>query len=284
MKISGFSIVKNAIKYNYPVKEAILSILPICDEFIVNVGKSDDDTLQLIQSINSPKIKIFERTWDMAQGEKVLTVETDFALSKCTGDWAFYIQSDEVIHEKDLPILKALMKKNLGNEAIDGFRLRWLHFYISYYRYRIDAGWFQKQVRIIRNNNTICANLGAWGFEKKDGKSLNVIKTRCCIYHYGYVNDLKPLADKIENSVQLGYNKSFNYDQLKEAFNLTKLEIYPAYFGSHPKVMAERIKLHDLSNKDYCQIKKKYFWNPLLWFKVRYKTPKRIKYPLPHIT
>lgn len=284
MKISGFSIVKNAIKYNYPVKEAILSILPLCDEFIVNVGKSEDSTLELIRSISSDKLKIFERAWDMSQGEKVLTVETDFALSKCTGDWAFYIQSDEVVHEKDLPVLNNLMDKNLDNKSVDGFRLRWLHFYISYYRYRIDAGWFQKQTRIIRNNGTICANLGAWGFEKKDGKSLNTIKTLSCIYHYGYVNDLKALASKIENSVQLGYNKSFNYERMKGAFDLTKLNKYPVFFGSHPKVTIDRIKLHDLSNKDLSQIRKKYFWNPLLWFKVRYKTPKRISHPLPHIT
>ena len=60
MKVAGFTIIRNAIKFDYPVVEAITSILPICDEFVVAVGNSDDETLQLIKQIDSPKIKIFE--------------------------------------------------------------------------------------------------------------------------------------------------------------------------------------------------------------------------------
>lgn len=280
MKVSGFSIVKNAIKYNYPVKEAILSILPICDEFIVNVGESDDKTLGLIQSINNPKIKIIKRKWDMSKGEKVLTNETDFALSQCKGDWAFYIQGDEVIHEKDLPTLKNLMEKNLNNDNVDALKFKWFHFYVSYYRYRIDAGWFQKQNRIIRNNNTIEANSGAWGFRKKDGGNINTVRTPCYIYHYGWVNESKALELKIENAQKLGY-LALNDGKEERLYNIKRLNRFPVYFGTHPKVMRKRIKSHKISNKDYRCVKRKYFWNPLLWFKIRYKTPKRVKTALP---
>src|SRR5665213_914838 len=106
MKISGFTIVRNAVKFNYPVVESICSILPICDEFIVNVGDSDDGTLEMIKSIASPKIKIIETKWDMSQGPTVLSEQTNIALKHCSGQWAFYLQTDEVIHERDLPNIK----------------------------------------------------------------------------------------------------------------------------------------------------------------------------------
>ena len=102
MKVSGFTFIRNGIKYDYPIVEAIKSILPICDEFIVAVGNSEDDTLKLIQNISNEKIKIIETVWDDSQRENgtVLALETDKAfknISKDT-DWCFYIQGDEVIH------------------------------------------------------------------------------------------------------------------------------------------------------------------------------------------
>lgn len=119
MKISGFTIARNIVKYNYPAREAILSILPLCDEFIVDVGNSDDDTLKVLKSIKSPKIKIFERKWDTSAKREMLSVETNFALSQCNGDWAFYIQIDEVVHERDLARLKKMMLKHFDNPLVD---------------------------------------------------------------------------------------------------------------------------------------------------------------------
>ena len=48
MKVCGFSFIRNAVKYDYPIVESIRSILPICDKFVVAVGNSEDNTLQLI--------------------------------------------------------------------------------------------------------------------------------------------------------------------------------------------------------------------------------------------
>jgi len=60
VKVSGFTIIRNAIKYDFPVVECVSSILPICDEFVISVGKSEDNTLDLIRSIDSKKIRIIE--------------------------------------------------------------------------------------------------------------------------------------------------------------------------------------------------------------------------------
>jgi len=57
MKVSGFTIVRNGELYAYPYVEAIQSILPLCDEMVVNVGKSNDNTLEIIRAIDNKKNK-----------------------------------------------------------------------------------------------------------------------------------------------------------------------------------------------------------------------------------
>ena len=124
MKVTGFTIARNVVKFDYPIKEAIESILPICDQFLILVGDSEDDTLAYLQSFNNPKIIIKESVWNetLQDGGKVLAVETDKAFQMIDADtnWCFYIQADEVVHEKYLPVIKAGMQNNVSNKKIDG--------------------------------------------------------------------------------------------------------------------------------------------------------------------
>ena len=129
MKVSGFTIVRNGVNYAYPFKEAILSILPLCDEMIVNVGISDDNTLDTVNSIGNSKIKIIESNWDLSKKFEVLSIETNRALKECTGDWCFYIQADEVLHEKFIPDIKNDLLINLEKEKIERLRFKYKHFY-----------------------------------------------------------------------------------------------------------------------------------------------------------
>jgi hypothetical protein len=122
MKVSGFAIVRNALLMGYPARESIESVLPICDEFIVNLGRSEDDSLALVRSIGSPKVRIVETAWeeDLRESGRVLSNQTNLALGHCTGDWAFYLQSDEVVHERYLGYLQVLMRRYLGQDRIEG--------------------------------------------------------------------------------------------------------------------------------------------------------------------
>ncbi len=280
MKISGATIVRNAIQFGYPVVEAIRSVLPICDEYIVNVGDSSDDTLDLIKSIKDPKIKIFERVWDMSIGQDVLSIETDFAISQCQGDWVFYNQTDELVHEKDLIQIKACMKRYLHDANIDGLQLRWLHFFGSFYRYRIDAGWFQKQTRVIKNNGLYESHDGAWGFRRKDKKPLKTLKTPFFIYHYGWVNDPQMMAMRRKNAHRLGFFAQLTEKEKALEYDYGHLSRFPVYFGTHPAVIQETIQQHTVSQQDWENIVRQYWWNPLLWFRVRYKTGHRVKYKM----
>lgn len=248
MKISGFTFVRNAVKFDYPLVESITSILPVVDEFIVSLGNSEDQTSSLIQSINSPKIKIVHSIWDdsLKTGGKVLAVETDkaFAQVSADSDWAFYLQADEVVHEKYLENIQKAASLYLDNPAVEGLLCKYLHFYGTYDYVGDSRRWYNREIRIIRNDKSIRSYLDAQGF-RKNGRKLNVKPIDAYIYHYGWVKPPSTQLKKINNATNFwgGENAtqpSFNND---EAFNyLNDADSLVKFTDSHPGVMKERIR------------------------------------------
>ncbi|MBC7694328.1 MAG: glycosyltransferase family 2 protein [Burkholderiales bacterium] len=242
MKVTGFTIIRNAINYDYPVVEAILSILPICDEFIVAVGNSEDETLQLIKSINSPKIKIIETVWDdsLREGGQVLAIETNKAFdatSKDT-DWCFYIQSDECVHEKHLASIKKAMLEYKDDKKVDGLLLNYVHFYGSYNYVGNSRRWYRKEIRIIKNDKTIRSYKDAQGFRKIDNSKLNVKEIAAEIYHYGWVKPPKAQQAKQENFHKMWHDDEWvkkNIAKVDE-FDYSQIDSLEEFKGSHPKV------------------------------------------------
>jgi hypothetical protein len=247
MKIAGFTIIRNAIKFDYPVVESINSILPICDEFVVAVGKSDDETLQLIESINSPKIKIIKTIWDdnLREGGKVLADETNKAFDAISEecDWCFYIQSDEIIHEKYLPVIKKRLTDLINDSDIEGILFNYNHFYGSYDYVARSRKWYKKEIRIIRNNKEIRSYKDAQGF-RKNGQKLKVKMVEASVFHYGWVKHPKEQQAK-----QLSFNKMWhdnswmenNIEKVDE-FDYSNIDALETFKGKHPKVMLPRIK------------------------------------------
>ena len=150
MKVTGFTIIRNAVRFDYPVVEAIKSVLPLCDEFIVLVGNSDDGTKSLIENIASDKIKIFNSQWDdsLRKGGRVLADETNKALQIISSDstWCFYIQGDEVLHEKDIPSIRAAMLEWENDKKVEGLLFNYTHFYGSYDFIGDSIKWYRKEV------------------------------------------------------------------------------------------------------------------------------------------
>ncbi|HRT81020.1 MAG TPA: hypothetical protein P5538_08795, partial [Bacteroidales bacterium] len=159
MKVCGFSFIRNAIKYDYPVIEAISSILPVCDKFIVAVGNSEDNTRKLIENIDKDKIIIIDTIWEdsLREGGRVLALETNKAFQSIPEDfdWCFYIQGDEVVHEKYLEKIYESMLKYNNNKNIEGLLFKYLHFYGSYDYVGTSYRWYRNEIRIIRNEKTI---------------------------------------------------------------------------------------------------------------------------------
>jgi len=146
LKVSGFTFIRNAVLLDYPILEALRSILPLCDEVVVAVGKSEDETLHLIQSLDDPRIRILHTEWDdsLRDGGRVLAIETDKALAAVSreADWAVYIQGDEVLHEDGLPALRQAMEEALHRPEIEGLLLHYRHFYASYDYVGTDSRWY----------------------------------------------------------------------------------------------------------------------------------------------
>lgn len=259
MKISGFSFVRNGIKLYYPVVESIKSILPICDEFVIAVGKGDEDdtTREAIVSINNPKIKIVDTIWEEKYFNKgiINALQTDIAKEACTGDWLFYLQADEVVHEKYLPTIQSRCEELLNNNTVEGLLFGYKHFWGDYWHYHTGHGWYPYEIRIIRNLPEIHSYQSAQSFrrfdyydnprQEKGTHKLKVAKVDAEIYHYGWVRPphLMQSKRKALDSVHWGKSRAEqHYERVPKEFEYGPLNIVAEFKGSHPAVMQERIK------------------------------------------
>lgn len=284
MKVSGFTFIRNAIKYDYPILEAIRSILPLCDEVIVAVGNSEDDTLQLIQSID-PKVKIIETVWDdsVREGGRTLALETDKAYAAISkdSDWAFYIQGDEVLHEQYYPAIKASMLKYKDKPSIDGLLFNYLHFYGSYDYVGSSISWYPDEIRIIRVRKDIFSYRDAQGFRKQPNEKLNVKRIDAWMYHYGWVKPPEKMQLKQKSFHKMWHDDQWineHVEQVDEFDYFKNIDALKLFDGSHPTVMLPRIEQknwsfnYDISfNREKKKDKLKRMIKRFLGWDIRYK-------------
>lgn len=252
MKVSAFSICRNAVKFDYPIVEVIQSGLPLVDEFVINVGQSDDGTLELIRSIGSEKIRIVESAWDdnLKKDGLLFSIETNKALACCTGDWALYLQADEVVHEADHETIRRAMRDHLANPTVLGLTFRYLHFYGDYFS--LNPWFYHRAVRIIRNDGQVESFGDAVGFCLKADQAYlqSAHKDRlrasgATMYHYGWVKQPKVLLDKFRYQIARHQGDQPGAEQAamlaKEAYEFDEYDIMKNFTGTHPAVMRERV-------------------------------------------
>ncbi|WMX14256.1 MULTISPECIES: hypothetical protein [unclassified Aureispira] len=261
MKISGFTMVRNADLYYFPIKESIESILPIVDEFIVALGNCDpeDKTRALIESINSDKIVIIDRVWDEEEflDGKIFATETNFALSQCTGDWCFYLQADEVVHEKDLKSITTYCKQYLTEDSVDGFLFNYYHFWGDYKHHLPVHCWYKNEIRIVRNKKHIYSYKDAQSFRKNKDEKLTVIEIEPYIYHYGWVRPPQVMQSKRKEQESMHHDSDQiqnEYELKAHEFDYGYLGAIPTFEGKHPSVMSHLIsKMFWKSKLNYTQ-------------------------------
>ncbi|HEY0298032.1 MAG TPA: hypothetical protein VGB84_02335 [Arachidicoccus sp.] len=256
MKISGFTIIRNAVQYDFPVVESIISVLGFVDEFVVALGDSSDETEYLIKSINSPKIKIINTNWDTDTYSKegqVYAHQTDIALRACTGDWCFYLQADEVLHENGIAIIKQACEKYLNDTGVDGFLLNYVWLYGSYEKY-IDSLHiaYPKEVRIVRNNPDIHSWRDAQSFrimkdfdykdyyQKENTQKLRCIDLNAWLFHYTYIRDPRKLVAK--KTEQKSMHSGKKNPEAVEYYDYGNISVFPDFKGTHPAVMKDRME------------------------------------------
>ncbi len=233
-----------------------MSALSLVDEFVVAVGKGypDDETRKEIESIGSPKIRIIDTEWDLDRypGGTEYAHQTDIAREQCSGDWLFYLQSDEVLHEKYINRIKNACYENSNNKNVEGFLFSFLHFWGDYSHYHRSHAWYPDEIRIIRNDPEIHSWKDAQSFrrifnfdgsdytKKENTRKLNVKKLDVAIYHYGWVRPPDLMQDKRKEFAKAyrgteASEREHKNDKLYFDYGpLSKLEIFG---DSHPAVM-----------------------------------------------
>lgn len=262
MKIAGFTIIRNAVINDYPIVEAIASILPVVDLMIVAVGESEDDTLQLIGNIPSDKIRIIKTVWDpkYSKGGEILAIETNNAFAQISDeyDWAFYIQGDEVVHEKYHEAIRKAAEKYKEDKKVEGLLFNYLHFYGTYDYIGDSRKWYHKEVRIIRNDKTIQSYKDAQGF-RRNGEKLNVKQIDAYVYHYGWVKNPQQMLAKKRHLMQYWSEQEDVAARFQEQdiFDFSDFDSLEKFTGTHPTVMLPRVasrnwQIHlDISRKKF---------------------------------
>ena len=254
MIVSGFTFCRNVEKLDYPFVESIRSLLPIVDEFVINVGDSEDNTLGLVRSIGDPKIKIVESVWDMALRKDglIYAQQTNIALEHCRkdADWAFYLQADEIIHEKDYKALRVAMETHKDNRRLLGLMSRYKHFVGDYQS--LDPWAYRRAMRIVRPGGAVISVGDAVGFARASDNLYLGKKERSLweyapghIYHYGWVKSPALLREKVRTQVEWYWEGTPNTRDtqvlsLKE-FMPEHYEILKRFDGTHPQVMEKRV-------------------------------------------
>lgn len=273
MKITGLTIIRNAVKNDYPVIESISSVLPVVDEMIVSVDTGDDNTLELIKSIQSEKLKIVLSKWDMnlRTGGRVLALETNKALELVSSDtdWIFYIQADEVVHEQYHKTIRQAAEKYLEDKKVDGLLFKYLHFYGTYNYVADSRKWYNCETRIIRNNRGITSYLDAQGFRRGNMK-IDVAAIEAFIYHYGWVKHPIQMKQKQKNVSRFWVEDSRELDAYlssEDYFDFTAYDSLETFNGTHPAVMLSRIEKQNWKLNLDTGRKKMDFRNKVLyWF------------------
>jgi len=223
--ISVPTIARNVIKLNYPLDRVIKSIAPLVDEVIISVDPTSvDDSvdyvhdlmLEVNSSIGRDVVRYIESCWDLdniGPTGPEFARQTNIAMDACTGDWLFYLQCDEAIHEKDYSKIRSLITA----EDVDAYSMARLYFYGDLDTVRDD--WTTPIIRLFRKGTRVSS-----------GDAMNTsgdgIVKECDvpIYHYSRIGDPSIITKRI-----LSLDKLFHSNEKL----LDEEELKPYDFSTH---------------------------------------------------
>ena len=238
MKISGFTFLRNGTILGYPYIESIKSLLMLCDEVVVAVGKSQDDTLEQVKAINDPRVRVIETTWNeiMQHRGYVYAQQKMIAQFNCTGDWAFYLEGDEVLHEDDIPALRAKLEQHVDNPEVEAVAFDYFHFYGTPNLVACSPAWYRRAPRVIRNTVRNYSPDGLFFVvmdKNKKGRYPRAVVAGVPIYHYGHVRAAKKMQEKIQQ-----VSKYWGHTPAKfQDYSQIDATILQPFTGKHPAIV-----------------------------------------------
>lgn len=243
MRISGFTFLRNGVMLNYPFVPSIRSVLPLVDEFIVSLGPCQDDTEARLRTIEDPKLRILKTTWNeniqdrrrvpgFAYGQ-----QKSIALFNCTGDWAFYLEGDEVVHEDDLPKIREAMERYRDDEEVESLLFDYLHFYGNANTIAWSPAWYRAAARIIRNSIPCWAPKGLFFVVLKNprhGRYPKAAPSGARIFHYGWVRGQEPIQANKDQVAKF-------WGRGRETVQCAEIDpqVLRPFTGTHPAVMKD---------------------------------------------
>lgn len=255
-KVSGFSILRNGVKFDYPFRESILSALPLVDEFVVALGQSDDGTREVLTklALENPKLKIVDSPWPLDQPEKmrggqILSEQTNVALDATSREteWALYLQADEVLSEEDYPAIRSALDKAVAYPQVEGLCFDYVHFYGSFDVVQETRSSYRREVRMIRKLPTLRSLGDAQSFRHTDGRKPTVIRANARVFHYGWVRDPNKMREKTFHMDQLYHGAPSAQDAAAMRPHTGDNYRYQKHWGlrkfehKHPEIMLDRI-------------------------------------------
>lgn len=195
IRLSGFMALKNGVSLGYPFVEAILSLLPACDEFVVSEGYSEDDTyawLERLRQRHPSKIRLHRRRWPegMTGGEAIGKVQTA-ARKLCRGHWAYLLQADEIMppentsYLRDVCRARGLGERIVGRRRFGSYRVDFVHVLDNFQRIDPSPG-YRWAIRLVRNRPFVHSGGDGWQMQ---GLGCSLIGTAALprpVVHVGY--------------------------------------------------------------------------------------------------
>ncbi len=248
VKLYGFTLLRNGVKYDYSFRESFTSLSHISEEVYVALDKGDDNSLEESQKI--PGVKIIPSTWDMALKKGlVLSVETNKALEALRKDhgqednaWGIYLQADEVLHEDDYDrLIKDI--EEAQRTGCDAISFRYFHFWQTHHHVAVSKKWYPHEIRAIK----LKTNIESWGDAQGFRNQTKVFFTEARIFHYGHVREQDSYKEKIRDMGKLYHEAQVLEEKLSKGQKNASKNKCVEYFGTHPLVMKERIlRMNDI--------------------------------------
>ena len=226
---------------------------------MIAVGQGQDETLSRIVAIGDPKIRVIETEWNENMRDRgfVYGQQKMIAQYNCTGDWAFYLEGDEVLHEDELPAIQDTMEQHLNDPMIEAL---YFNFFISMGRLiRSESQAIERRLIIEIRSSIAPDGLFFVVLDKnKHGRYPRAVSANANIYHYGHCRSVSKMNEKL---AQVGRYWGGSHEEFQSYGNIDVAELRE-FTGTHPAVMSEwlaheaehvfeQVPGYSLSRRDY---------------------------------
>tara|TARA_B100000795_G_C22605537_1_gene362982 strand:- start:114 stop:773 length:660 start_codon:yes stop_codon:yes gene_type:complete len=155
----------------------------------------------------------------------------------CIGDWAFYIEGDEIYHENDLEQIKKSMEIHLNDSNVEALVFDFNHFYGNANSVLNSPGWYRSEARIIKNSiRSYSPDSLFWLIldSNKKGRYPRAKHVGVACYHYGWVR-----SEGQMNLKSIKVQKYWGGEPVKINYSQMDQTIIQEFQGTHPEIIKD---------------------------------------------